>query len=148
LKPVPEGFEPAYVGPYADALEGRLGPIYYRKTDAGYELGLWVEAHHCNVRKVAHGGFMTAMSDMACGFTVTRHFRSPDALFVSVSLSHQFILAVPLGAWLSSECKIRKAGRSTLFLDCEHHVGSELVGTSQLVMKKTGPTANPSAPQR
>ncbi|MCK9285832.1 MAG: PaaI family thioesterase [Rhodocyclaceae bacterium] len=138
MREIPEGFQGiGDLFDIADTFEKCIGPTYYRETDAGYEFGVWVERHHSNVRGTAHGGFMTAVSDMTCGLTTHFHFDESMPAFVTVSMSYQFIGAVPIGSWLRSLCKIRKAGRSTVFVESEHFVGDDLVGASQAVMKTT-----------
>ncbi len=137
-KPIPEGFrQPAIFEEYEKTFDAAISPFYYREVAAGYEFGLWIEQRHSNVRGAAHGGFMTAYSDIVCGLATLFHRGEGEPSFVTVSMSYQFIGAVPIGSWLSSLVKIRKAGRSTIFVDCEHSVGADLVGASQAVMKTT-----------
>ena len=138
MKPIPEGFHLAAPNlNFRETFESNVGPLYCRKVDVGFEFGLWIEPRHSNIRGTTHGGFMTAVSDMACGLTTYFHFGESGTSFVTVSMSYQFIGAIAIGSWLSSICKIRKAGRSTVFVDCDHYVDGELVGASQAVMKTT-----------
>jgi acyl-coenzyme A thioesterase PaaI-like protein len=137
-KPIPDGFQcsDTILG-FNGSFDGYIGPFYFRQLAGGCEFGIWIERRHANVRGFVHGGFMTAISDMACGLSTYFHLGATGTAFVTVSMSHQFIGAAPIGSWLRSICKIRKAGRSTVFVDCEHYVGEELIGLAHTVLKTT-----------
>jgi acyl-coenzyme A thioesterase 13 len=148
MKPIPEGFQlAAPTLNFRETFESSVGPLYCRKVDVGYEFGLWIEPRHSNIRGTTHGGFMTAVSDMACGLTTYFHYGESGTAIVTVSMSYQFMGAIAIGSWLSVICKIRKAGRSTVFVDCEHYVEGELVGTSQAVLKATKSRDGEAAPK-
>lgn len=147
MKPIPDGFLP--VNDLLDMVttfESRIGPFYHRLAATGHAFGIWLEQHHANVRGTGHGGFMAAWSDLVCGLTTYFHRGKTDAAFVTVSLSHHFVGSAPIGVWLQSAGRVRKAGRSTIFVDCEHFAGDELVGTAQAVMKTIGGRADALKP--
>ena len=74
------------------------------------------------------------MADIFCS-GVTVHHLGEESTFVTVNLSHDFTGGVPRHSWLRGESRLRKAGKSLLFVECEFFVDDQSVGICRCVMK-------------
>ncbi len=136
--PESQGFAPFGL----HGFEEFLGRFYSRPSPEGQEFLTQVQAHHCNSRGDAHGGFMLALADTFLSGTC--HLDPQvEVEFVTVDLSHEFLGAAPQGAWVHAQGRLRKHGRSLMFVECEFHVGQDLIGIARCVMKKINKTKTP-----
>ncbi len=126
-------------GPPNIGFDNLIGPFYYRCAGDSHELLLHIEQRHINSGGLAHGGMLSAMTDLACSRAYWNHAGRPRYGFVTVNLTHEFIGAAPLGGWLVARCRVRQEGGSLVFVDCEMFVDEKLIGLSRCVMKKRKP---------
>jgi len=95
----PDGFMqlPTGLG-YTDTLQ----PCYRRITDAGVSFGLVVEAQHCNVMGICHGGVLSTLADIAAA-TAVNHAAGRNAGSPTINLALDFISAGKRGQWLQAD---------------------------------------------
>lgn len=138
----PAGFEPYGFdeeSPLFDGFENHIGPFHYRRDGDRHEFLLRIEPRHVNNGGNAHGGLLAAFTDVVCGSAYWNQRGRGGTPFVTVSLTHEFLGAVPLGSWLLGRGTVRQEGGSMVFIDCELYADERLVGLSRCVMKKFKP---------
>jgi uncharacterized protein (TIGR00369 family) len=82
--------------------------------------GFRVDAQHCNLRPVCHGGMLATFLDvaLACALRLAADLRPP---YPTISLSLDFIAPAPLGAWVDARVSLTRLGKSTAFLSALLH---------------------------
>jgi len=131
---IPEGYKPLKRG---GGYLTSLGPWYYRidETKGGARgqmvLAIRVEERHCNIRHIAHGGFLVTMLDTALGIVVSSS-REPAQPIVTVSLTSNFISSPAPGDWVEAHVDIDRMGGRLAYASCR------LVSGERLVMTGTG----------
>ena len=111
---VPEGFRAREFGGGFMAVNG---PLYARRTDAGFQLGFRVEERHCNPMRICHGGMMATFCDML--LPITAHVVSKEValrFLPTINLQIDYLAASPLGAWVQGEAELLRATRSLVFM--------------------------------
>ena len=111
---VPEGFRAREFG---GGFIGVNGPLYARRTEAGFQLGFRVEERHCNPMGICHGGMMATFCDML--LPVSAHVMSKDIgqrFLPTINLQIDYLAASPLGAWVQGEAELLRATRSLVFM--------------------------------
>lgn len=87
------------------------------RLEAGEDVrfGFRVDAHHCNLRPVCHGGMLAAFLDtaLARGLRCATGFDPP---FPTISLSLDFLAPAALGGWVDARVSVTRVGKSTAFL--------------------------------
>ena len=110
---VPEGFRAREFGGGFMAVNG---PLYARKTDAGFQLG----AHLQNARalvSICHGGMMATFCDML--LPITAHVVSKEValrFLPTINLQIDYLAPSPLGAWVQGEAELLRATKSLVFM--------------------------------
>lgn len=111
---VPTGFEPMPpFGPFHELT----GPIYVKKTEAGYAIGLLVEEKHRNKGQMVHGGMISMLADTACTWA-SKYSREPAVKVVTSHLSVGFTGNALPGDWLEARVEVVKSGRRVVFSNC------------------------------
>jgi uncharacterized protein (TIGR00369 family) len=111
---VPEGFERhSRHSPMTDPWE----PIYAKRTDQAFILGLRLARPHTNSRGLIHGGLIAALADNAMGLSCALQLPEKPSL-VTISLSIDFLASAGIGQWLQVDTNFVKAGRSIAFAQC------------------------------
>lgn len=111
---VPEGFRAREFG---GGFIGVNGPLYARRSEAGFQLGFRVEARHCNPMGICHGGMMATFCDML--LPISAHVMSKelaDRFLPTINLQIDYLAASPLGAWVQGEAQLLRATRSLVFM--------------------------------
>ncbi len=111
---VPEGFRAREFG---GGFIGVNGPLYARRTDAGFQLGFRVEERHCNPMRICHGGMMATFCDML--LPISAHVMSKELaerFLPTINLQIDYLAASPLGAWVQGEAQLLRATRSLVFM--------------------------------
>ena len=111
---VPEGFRARNFG---GGFIGVNGPLYARRTEAGFQLGFRVEERHCNPMRICHGGMMATFCDML--LPISAHVMSKelaDRFLPTINLQIDYLAASPLGAWVQGEAQLLRATRSLVFM--------------------------------
>lgn len=113
---------------------GMVGPLYHRADAHGEVLAVRVEERHCNLGKVAHGGKITALADIAIGYRLVRS-RKPLMWSLSLSLNTDFVGTAPLGCWLEARATLRRVGSSIAFVACDLSTEGKTVAIASSVLK-------------
>jgi uncharacterized protein (TIGR00369 family) len=110
----PEGFERHFRrSPLTDPWE----PLWSRRTEAGFSIGLHLAPAHTNSRGLAHGGLISAIADNAMGLACALRLGG-EARLVTVNLSLDFLGVAALGQWIAWDAAVVKTGRTLCFADC------------------------------
>lgn len=100
-------------------------------------VGLEVDARHLNRSGVAHGGILSTLVDTACGYSGC-YCEVPGRVrrAMTLTLTIQFMAAIPAGTRLTAEGRVTGGGRSVFFTACEVRDGTgTLVGRGDGVFK-------------
>ena len=111
---VPEGFRAREFG---GGFIGVNGPLYARRSEAGFQLGFRVEGRHCNPMGICHGGMMATFCDML--LPISAHVMSKelaDRFLPTINLQIDYLAASSLGAWVQGEAQLLRATRSLVFM--------------------------------
>ena len=131
---IPDGFS---VVEMQYGFVGTVGPLYHRAGPDGEVLAVRVEERHCNLGKVAHGGMITALADIAIGHRLVRS-RKPLMWSLSLSLNTDFVGTAPLGCWLEARATLRRVGTSIAFVACDLSTDGKPVAIASSVLKILG----------
>jgi uncharacterized protein (TIGR00369 family) len=139
---IPEGFEPVPMrpNPYIDPL----GPLYGKYEDGGLTLGLRIERRHCNPAGNCHGGMLMTLADMLLIFNANVQSGN-DTFMLTVNLNCDFLGPAPEGVWLEGRAKLRRAGRSLVFVDGLFEAAGKPVARVNGLFKPTGEPRNHAA---
>ncbi len=129
--PVPHGFVERL------SLEGMTaskGPLFRRGEGPDLSLGFRVDARHCNMRAVCHGGWLSTMADMQLGLTLQETIAPTSTIRLAV----EFLAPVPIGAWVECRATILKRTGSMAFAQCHAWADGELAFRADGVFKLLG----------
>ena len=131
---VPEGFEPF---PQLEGFAVHIGPLYWRRSEGGADVGFRVLPHMCNPARICHGGMMMTAMDMAIGIAAT--FAAKTNKFApSVNLACDFLQPGQLGDWLQSKVDFTFTTKRTGF------ASGLLIGSNGPVLRANGIVKIPS----
>lgn len=126
---LPPGYAPIFrSSPFIDLI----GPVYCRKEDNGWRLGLRAEDRHCNQRGMVHGGVFSSLADIALGYNAAFQ-TDPPTLLVTVNLSVDYIGSAQLGDWLEVVVDVPKVGRQNGFASALFFVGDKRLARASAV---------------
>lgn len=112
---IPEGFVPLVLG--ANPFVQSVGPLYGHRAEglAGrLVMGLRVESRHCSPSGYCHGGMLMTLADMLVVLGSSMQ-SGINKFMTTVSLSGDFMTAVPKGAWIEGRLEILKTTRTLIF---------------------------------
>lgn len=89
-------------------------PIWAKRSDTAFHLGLHLAEAHTNSRGLAHGGLISALADNAMGLTCWLH-RPESGGLVTVNLSVDFMEAGRIGQWLEIRPEMIRTGQTLAF---------------------------------
>lgn len=95
------------------------GPFY--ATSAGLlpleprRYGFRVMPYHCNQNNVCHGGMLATFVDICCGNGALHDVSAASTL--TISLTIDYLAAVPAGAWIESRIRILRRTRRLTFVE-------------------------------
>lgn len=133
--PIPAGFEPTQYALPVPFAEG-IGPTYQRLVENGIDIGAWVTQDRRNGGKMAHGGFLMTLGDIASGRAAIEAMGA-DRFTVHVSFTMNFYGAASLGSWVEVHARIQRQGKSMLFCNCDYFADGEKIGNASTVMKSS-----------
>ena len=111
-----------------------LGGLSLKKFDAyNFEFSVIVKDIHLNSGEIAHGGFLSTITDTGMG--TAAHMLTENSRCVTISLEVKFISAALLNQTLKGKIKIQKKTRSLIFITCEILNSEGIVATSSGVWK-------------
>ena len=111
-----------------------IGPLYWRDGADGPEFGFRVEARHCNMLGIAHGGLLSAFADIVITRVVAECAEVPRRA-LTLSLTTDFIGGAKRGAWVESRVSVSKRNGSIGFASCEVLADGVVVVHASAVMK-------------
>ena len=92
-------------------------PVYARRTESRYLLGLEVRVEHTNSRGLLHGGLIAALADNAMGLSLWQMLISEDQPAsrgaMTTSLAVDYRDRAEIGEWLEIVTGFIHAGRRT-----------------------------------
>ena len=110
------------------------GGILFRTiSENEYEFKTKINENHLNAAKIAHGGFIAALTDAGVG--TAAHRTTGENLCVTISLEFKFISQVKLGQELIGLAKVQKKTKSLVFLTCELRANNKIAATASGVWK-------------
>ena len=110
------------------------GGILFRTiSENEYEFKTKINENHLNAAKIAHGGFIAALTDAGVG--TAAHRTTGENLCVTISLELKFISQVKLGQELIGLAKVQKKTKSLVFLTCELRADDKIAATASGVWK-------------
>lgn len=137
---IPEHFSPCDLNMgYADLI----GPLYCDTAASRERLGMRIELHHCNLSKIAHGGLLVSLADIAMGRLGMKHLGN-HASCLTVNLHYDFFKSAALGSWLEARPGIERKGKKLAFIRCELYADEEVVGHSRCLLKYHGERSHQS----
>lgn len=120
--PVPPGFEPhSRKSSVTDSWE----PLFARRDDGTFILGLRIASAHCNARGLLHGGVISALADNAMGLACVTQMEQSSAL--TVNLSVDFLSVGRIGQWLEVRAVPARLGRTLAFADARIEADGEMI---------------------
>lgn len=103
----PQGFQPwPPKGPFID----HVAQLFLREDPDGPTFGVRVDPVHCNGMGLAHGAFISTLADAWSSYVLAPRL-SPEARFVTSSLTVDFLSSGRSGDWLQSEIDRIRIGR-------------------------------------
>lgn len=116
---IPQGFS---------ALEKRSGFLSncgdFYLHDERPILAVRLQSQHLNFVRIAHGGFLASVADIAFGVILKRLSQTPP---VTINLNVDYIGAVREGDWIEAHVEVLKAGNNFTNASCLLKVGDRLV---------------------
>jgi len=129
----PEGFTEVRL---VDPFELHVGPAFSQGETGTKRYAFQVQAHHCNLRGVMHGGMLMTLADLTLGqavWDVTDRAHS-----VTLNMQHQFIKAANEGDWIEVVPELTRRTRAFVFMRGDFTVNGEIVMTTSSVWKLLG----------
>lgn len=94
-----------------------VGQFWRRQTEGDVEIGLIVEAHHCNNHLgTLHGGMVMTFADIALGSGAAKRLGAPRFNGVTASLNMQFVAVAHVGEFISCRPEVVHQGRQMFFM--------------------------------
>jgi acyl-coenzyme A thioesterase 13 len=120
---IPDGFVPLFrSSPFLESV----GNFYFAGLGADMRIGVFVEPRATNLRGVAHGGFLSALCDVALGYALSTS-QTPTARLVTASLSVEFAGAAKVGDWVETSVDIQHLGRQLGFASAYLYVARKRI---------------------
>ncbi len=130
----PDGFE---LMPPFGPLHEALGPMYVRRSEKYWLVGMRVEERHHNKGPMLHGGMMAFFIDTA--FTYACVFSSvPPKMAVTSALTIDFAGSAKAGDWIEAHVDVMRNGRRVVFLNCFVFRGDERIARGSATFQVVG----------
>lgn len=130
----PPGFEPMGFHP-TENFVGVNGPLYRSIRDGELLLGFAVAPAHANLGGVCHGGMLATLADMQLTLGA-RHAAGLEVMLPTISLSIEYLSAVPVGAWVEGRTELLRTTRNLVFAQCKLMNGSEIAVRASGILKQ------------
>ena len=108
-------------------------PMWTRRDEMDYSIGLRLEKKHCNYQRTIHGGAVATLADMVMGL-VHRRSGEPRVHTVTASMTVDYIGSAKVGEWVEGTAKVLKQGRRLYFSECLITVGKD-VGEPKIIAR-------------
>jgi acyl-coenzyme A thioesterase PaaI-like protein len=90
------------------------GPVFYRDDADGLVLGFRAMPHHSN-SVMTHGGWLASFMDMLLPLAAGRQAGISDHSMLTVSMSLDYLAAVPIGAWVEGRGESLRRTKRLIF---------------------------------
>ena len=130
---IPDGFAILSLRP--SGFIGLNGPIYGRREDGRFVMGIRIEERHCNPVGRCHGGMLATLADMllAMGSNIEADLSS---FLLTVNLTCDFLGSAERGAWVEGRVDVLKVTRKLVFSQGLLAVeGAPIVRTSGILQR-------------
>ena len=119
-----------------DPFEIHVGPAFAVGDGLARRYGFRIEAHHCNLRGVVHGGMLMTFADLTLGQAV---WAATDfASVVTLNMQTQFLAPARAGDWIEVAPELTRRTRGMVFMRGDFTVGGSVIMTAQSVWKLLG----------
>ncbi len=129
MSDIPDGYSPAN---FAIGFLDVAGPYYLKEVEKdGHtftRVGLRVGDSHINYVKLAHGGVLTTLADVALSYQVHAS-EMPRLNVVTNSLTTNFLSGAKLGDWLEADARIDRMGGRIAYTSGTIRCGEEVLMT-------------------
>jgi len=102
-------------------------------------LGFRVEPHHCNGRKVCHGGLMMTYFDFLLPTLSRLEDHADDTFTPTVSLTTNFLAPAMLGAWLEGRARTLRRTNHLVFIEGTVSDGEQAIAQATGIFKRRQP---------
>ncbi|WP_430416507.1 PaaI family thioesterase [Parasphingorhabdus sp.] len=129
MSDIPEGFERArFSNPFLDMA----GPYYVRNDDDRIVVATRIHDGQINHIKVAHGGVLTTLADVALSLQVHEAER-PRLPVATMSLNSNFLAGANLGDWVEAFATIDRMSKRTAYCSGRILCGDKVLMTMTAV---------------
>ena len=108
-------------------------PMWTRRDEMDYSIGLRLEKKHCNYQLFMHGGAVASLADVAMGNAMQSE-EKVDVHAATASMTVDYIGSAQIGEWVQATAKVLKKGRRLIFIECLITVGLD-VGKPKIVAR-------------
>ncbi len=106
-----------------------IGDLSFKKIDdSNFEFSIKVVKNFLNTGGIAHGGFISTISDTGMGNAA--HIAAGNKRCVTIDLNIKFISAGKLDEKLIGKVKVLKKTRTLVFIYCEIIDSSNIIATA------------------
>jgi uncharacterized protein (TIGR00369 family) len=112
---IPQGFAlmPAF-GPFHQMF----GPMYFRKSERGHVIGMYVREEHRNLGQMMHGGAVCMLADTAITWA-SKYSRQPAVRVLTTGLTVNFMGNAQPGDWVEAHVDVLRSGKRVIFSNCQ-----------------------------
>ncbi|WP_339689068.1 PaaI family thioesterase [uncultured Parasphingorhabdus sp.] len=126
---IPAGFERArFSSPFLDMA----GPYYERQGDGCIIVATRINEGHINHIKVAHGGVLGTLADVALSYQVHRA-EKPALPVATMNLNTNFLAGAKLGDWVEAYARIDRISKRTAYSSGRIICGEQVLMTMTAV---------------
>lgn len=120
----------------ADGFTGLAGPIWRRGEGDQQQMGLLLEAKHCNYHLgTVHGGLVMTFADIGLGWGVAAVMGEKSMGCVTVSLQTQFVSVARIGEFITCQPEIVRASKQLVFIRGLIKAGDRTVASCEGIWK-------------
>lgn len=119
-----------------DAFEDHVGPLYYKKNDAGYRGAFVVRDYHVNGQGAVHGGMLMTFADYAIFIIAWDSLR--DRSGVTITFTAEFTAMAVTGDFVEAVGEVIRETGSLIFLKGSIVSGDTVLMNFSAVIKKLG----------
>ncbi len=129
VEDIPAGFERArFSSPFLDMA----GPYYERQDADCIVIGTRIHKGQINHIKVAHGGVLGTLADVALSYQVHRA-EDPPLPVATMNLNSNYLAAAKLDDWVEAYCRIDRMSKRTAYCSGRIVCGDEVLMTMSAV---------------
>ena len=139
----PDGFEI-----FARAISPfNLGmmPLWCRRDDSDFSIGLRLEKKHCNYQLFMHGGAVATLADIAMG-NMLQSREKVDLHAATASMAIDYLGSARVGEWVQANARLLKKGRRLIFTECLISVSQD-IGKPKIVARASATYIPVRAPE-